>query len=272
MLKLRFILSVLFTLYMGIASSQAASRILTSAWILLGGGPGMDVSYLRQGLEHVSFRAPLHSFQHYGATADFPLPETVTRMSDFTKQLDDFATSKGLEKFGVIAHSWGSCLAMEYCKDYPEKIENMLLISPLPFTHREWQSAVGRLVSTIPPQVMGQLGELNESNDPEGRMMMDLFNPYYCKGLIPAGIFTYNDKNNNKINDMMGEYDYSAFVSSLTMPSLCIIGDGDPFWGEERPETSAKVEVMRNVGHYPFYEDATRFSEILKEHGYAEGS
>jgi len=271
MLRLNFILKIVFALYMGIATSQAASRVLTSAWVLLGGGPGMDVSYLRKGLEHVSFRAPIHDFQHYGATADLPLPETVSRMSDFTKQLDDFATSRGLEKFGVIAHSWGSCLAMEYCKDYPGRVDNMLLISPFPFTHSKWQSAVGKLASTIPPEVMSQLGELNADNDPEGRIMMDLFNPFYCKREIPKGIFTYNDPINNKINDMMGEFDHSALAASLPIPSLCIIGDGDPFWPEgERPEINGAVEIMSGVGHYPFFEDREGFAAILETHDYAE--
>lgn len=270
MLRLNFILKILFTLFMGITASQASTRILTSAWVLLGGGPGMSVSYLERGLEHVTFKAPIHSYQHYGATADMPLPDTVTRMSDFTKQLDDFATSKGLDKFRVIAHSWGSCLAMEYCKDYPGKIEDMILISPLPFKHNKWQSAVGKLVSTIPAEVMGRLGELNGDNDPEGRIMMDLFNPYYCKRPIPKGIFTYNDPINNKINDMMGEFDHSALASSLPMPSLCIVGDGDPFWEGERPETNGAIEVMRDVGHYPFFEDREGFAAILTKYGYAD--
>ena len=255
---------------MGITASQASSRVLTAAWVLLGGGPGMSVSYLEKGIEHVSLRAPVFSYQHYGATAELPLPETVTRMSDFTKQLDDFATSKGLENFGVIAHSWGTCLAMEYCKAYPGKVTDMILVSPLPFTHTKWQSAIGKLVSTIPPEVMGRLGELNESNDPEGRIMMDLFNPYYCKKPVPTGIFTYNDKNNNKINEMMGEYDHSSFVSSLPMSNLCIVGDSDPFWKEESPETNGSVEVIGEVGHYPFFEDRESFAAILEKHGYAE--
>ena len=98
---------------------------------------------------------------------------------------------------------------------------------------------------------------------------MDLFNPYYCKRPIPKGIFTYNDPINNKINDMMGEFDHSAFASSLPMPSLCIVGNGDPFWEGEVPATNGAVEVMDDVGHYPFFEDPIGFAAILARHGYA---
>jgi abhydrolase domain-containing protein 5 len=53
----------------------------------------------------------------------------------FTDSLENWREKEGLENFHLVGHSFGGYLASFYALKYPERVDNLILLSPAGIKH-----------------------------------------------------------------------------------------------------------------------------------------
>ena len=187
-----------------------------NAYVVLGGGPALCVSYFKKGLEPYALPYPLLSYQHLGASGpegNKPLPSNFT-IQHFVDDLKSFLQSQPYKKIGFITHSWGTYLALEYIHRYPGSISRCIFISPPPFTRKEYNEGAQNLLEKIPSLTLKEIQGLNGLNDPLGFTMMQLLNPFYVEKPIPDAkdLFYYNEERCTRIMEEQGDFDYTKII------------------------------------------------------------
>jgi proline iminopeptidase len=162
----------------------------------------------------------------------------------------DLAGSLKLSRLALLGHSYGGFLALEYARRWPESLTHLVLVA----------------TSAGPVSVRAA----NVSTDAELRE--------YFRGIWPR-FFVGEDKHWPLFETLqfsadaytaafareLPRYDLRQDVSRIDVPTLLIVGSGDPYrtqmeWlAAQMP--NATLCALDGVGHFPFIEAAEPFTE-----------
>lgn len=102
--------------------------------IVLHGGPGNDFNYL---VDAIRPQSKTHKFVFYDQRGSLLSPvadtgkKTVTA-AKLVEDLDQLRRTLGEEKVVLLAHSWGTYLAMLYYQAHPEHVSALILVASFP--------------------------------------------------------------------------------------------------------------------------------------------
>ena len=104
--------------------------------IVLHGGPDFDHRYLLPELDRLSdvVRLVYYDQRGRGRSAPDTDPETVTIASEI-EDLEGMRAHFGLETVGLLGHSWGGLLALEYAICHPHRVSHLILMNSAPVSH-----------------------------------------------------------------------------------------------------------------------------------------
>lgn len=107
-------------------------------FIVLHGGPDFDQSYLLPELDRLSdfLRLIYYDQRGRGKSADGVHPDDVTLGSEIA-DLDGVRQHFGLRSVGLLGHSWGCLLALEYAIRRPNNVSFLILMNPVPASKRD---------------------------------------------------------------------------------------------------------------------------------------
>jgi proline iminopeptidase len=111
-----------------------------TAIIILHGGPDFDHSYLLPELDRLSdsYRLIYYDQRGRGRSANGVQPEDVTLASDIA-DIDKVREHFHLDTVVLLGHSWGTVLALEYARRYPQRVSRMILMNPAPASADDYQ-------------------------------------------------------------------------------------------------------------------------------------
>lgn len=101
------------------------------AILVVHGGPGLDHSYLRPGLDVLATRNTLIYYDQRGtgrSTTDIG-PETIT-LGAFVEDIEALREALGYERIHVLTHSFGSRIGLTYAHRYPDRVRSLVLLNP----------------------------------------------------------------------------------------------------------------------------------------------
>jgi proline iminopeptidase len=107
--------------------------------IVLHGGPDFDHTYLLPDMDRLSdtFRLIYYDQRGRGRSAENVQPEDVTIQSE-VEDLESLREYFALESVGLLAHSWGGVLAMEYALRHHERVSRLILMNTAPASHDDF--------------------------------------------------------------------------------------------------------------------------------------
>ncbi|MBS0654152.1 MAG: alpha/beta fold hydrolase [Verrucomicrobia bacterium] len=201
-------------------------------------------------------------------------PEEIT-LSTYLQDIEAIRTSLGLEKISLLGHSWGAFLAFHYACVYPEAVDKLVLLSPMPGKSDDLPLFFSELAKRLTPYQEElqkiEASELYRAGDPE------LVKKWLT---IVYQIYMHSPDNVHKLNlwksqqealrgfkvwdifkeaIFMNPYDVTDSLRALRCPTMIIHGDVDPI-------PLASVEYLHTVipsstlvkieqsGHFPFVE------------------
>lgn len=229
-------------------------------WIIVPGGPALSASYLKYGLEPFLSDLKLHFYDPLG-TPEAPVANTPS-IDDLVQQIIETAEKNNLKDYGLITHSFGNYLALKALTEKKTQISALLMISPMPFTSKNWHRAIKHLLEKIPKPILDKMEELAQQsgNDLE---IFELCLPYYMAKPVKIPQFPFDFKVCNSIVGQVGEYDFTSLILSNRLPPwVCIMGEADPFF-IERELFATNIIIIPNVGHYPFFENSEEFARAI---------
>jgi pimeloyl-ACP methyl ester carboxylesterase len=229
--------------------------------VVLHGGPGLDHSYLVEGLRPLNVDYELIFFDQPGCGADgsgeeASLEATLSRTDGVLRAV--FYGGVGL----VIAHSWGTNLLM-MCHSRLRSLADgsvFVLVCPAP-TSRDRNSIAGaKLMSRLPDAAKGRLPALLEDgSDAAGQELMGLAMAAYCApdARLPSIAIPYRMATFAKVDSDIGEYriDVKAGTVGVRVELIAAAEDyivsGD-YAGLE--EVASRKQVIADSGHFPMLE------------------
>lgn len=230
-------------------------------WLVIAGGPGISSSYL-YSLDDVFEEDNLIFYDQIG-TYDCPLIfQSIDQMVD---QIRTVMMEHKRNSIGIITHSFGNYLLMEYIKKYgSEDIEAVIMISPCPLLYREWKDSLDQLNISIPNEIIDDYVKMKETSI-DGKDLFRLIYPYYTNFNSALDIeVKFNADLCDRISSSVVEFDHSEVIKSLTCPLFLINGEYDLF-NKSSNFPDCRVFSIPNIGHYPHLEDSDNFKIIVRE-------
>ena len=237
--------------------------------LVVHGGPGFDHTYLVDALAPLRERRTLVFYDQPGC-GHTPAPEdgpSLTHTANHLNALSEVLFSG--KPHGVVAHSWGALVLIAAASQLPRDssaFSEGVLINPVPVTAAEYGIALQRLLARIPEEVTAKFCADLQSGGPGADAMQSIL-PFYRTRPFVVSIdpFPLTPATYLAIAANSSEFDFTSGQIQLGNVSL-LLGEDD-FTGTDLLKGLVKVcrrmHVMKQTGHFPFFEAPRDFAAIL---------
>jgi pimeloyl-ACP methyl ester carboxylesterase len=200
-----------------------------------------------------------------------PLPESSFACHEDVKHLLDHF---GIERTWMVGNSFGARVAVDFCLVYPERIDGMLLVSPV---LGGFEPGVEVREFNEEEDVLLEKGDLHEAT--EHNMRMWLAGPYREKSDMDPKLWsqlTQMQYEAFQVPEPEGvEFigvDFSAAdrLGEIAKPVLVLQGDRDVSSVVEHAASvaeripGARLEILPGVGHMLSMEEPGKFNQIVR--------
>lgn len=255
--------------------------------VLLHGGPGSNMNAVWPDLRPLSQSRTIVMYDQRGGGRSQLIREPAELTSTHhVRDLEALRKNLGLSRFALIGESWGAGLAVLYAASYPQHVERLLLIGPMPPTRAildrrmdESDQAMG-----LRRRLAAIRREMLDTDDPIATCR-EFFAVYLQQLFVTPGGMTRRRgsscdgpaegvRNYFVVNDAtfasLGNWDFRPLLAELRMPTLVIEG------AESIPSTvesarviaqsmpNATLVLVPGAGHYPQVEQPAAFFERVK--------
>lgn len=232
-------------------------------WIVVPGGPGISKSYLEFPLDNIFDGFKLHYYDQYG-TGDSSSQTGIT-LQKLIMQIYEVADSLRLKKFGIIAHSFGTYLALRALDFNKKRIQAMIFLNPMPLTRKDWHASLEKISSSVPTHEQERISTLSRGGGEDGAELFKALLPYYTsKRIFMLPHIEFNSKICEDLANQVPEYNDLTVIDSIEVPIVSIHGEKDPFYYPGMFPIKSSI-LLKDVGHYPFYEDNVGLKESITE-------
>ena len=256
------------------------------------GGPGMSSGYFfpdsdvwGPGLRALAAEHRVVAYDQRGCGGSgVPDVEQPLALSRHVDDVERVRAALGLERPIVLAHSFGSVLAILFALQHPEGVSRLILLGGAPT--RGFMAGYRQAVATeLPSDVQRRLAEIQsgEIDDEAMRERFRLALPlYFHRALSEAerdsllSGLRFSGAMNRAVAAGLEQYDLTHALPHVRAPSLVIYGASDrvvqPAYQLEfrgRLLTARFVEFQES-GHFPFLEEPEPFARVVHyfaEHG-----
>ena len=249
-------------------------------FLVMHGGLGVDHSYFRPGLDPLGDIIEFFFYDHRGqGRSGRPPMETIT-FEQFADDADVLRKELGYEKIGVIGHSAGGFIALNYAVRHPNRISHLILMDTVPvWDHNE--EVMQRIMQKNPSQEILETANADTAPTPEGfRQQLSTLQPLYFYDYNSdmqekAGhaektmIFTPDINIHQDI--LMKTYNVTPHLNKIDIPTLILVGDDDfvcpPSQAHRMHKAipNSEIHVFEKCGHYPFWESPKEFYRVVRD-------
>lgn len=256
--------------------------------LVLHGGPGLFSDYLIPSFEKLAENNKYIFYDQRGSgKTDFPKDTSTIAIENFVEDVEAIRKHFKIEKLTITGHSWGGLLALYYAKKYPENLAKLILVAPGPANSEFYEKTLTNMQQKRKEEDTKELVRLMMSKAFENR------EPETFKNAIVLGdkVNFYNQENAKKMYDLVVfnkesaskmlhtnsllernffNYNIVEGLEVVTHQTLIIIGDMDnvPFASNQTLQeniVNARIEVIKETSHYPFFEDNKSFTRKVKD-------
>ncbi len=231
--------------------------------VLIHGGPGASSGYMKAFEELGNDRQIIRYDQLGCGKSDFITDTSLFNIDNFVNELDSLRRHLGIEVWNLFGHSWGTVIAVEYYKCYPDRVASIILGS-LCIDVSAWLKSTNRLLLNLPDSLQRGIQTAEETgkyNDPLYQEAMEVFYSRYVWGENPpkAESDSIMSRFNTVLyNYMWGPSEFSAtgtlknynatdLLPKIKVPVLFTVGEFDEILPEIVKEKADMVKDSRFV-------------------------
>ncbi len=248
--------------------------------IVVHGGPGMDHFSLAGDLTPLEqHHRVIYYDQRGGGRSTLPADPMQLTIDHHVRDLEALRLHLGLQKVTLVAHSFGPAIAALYAIRYPEHVERMVFLAPIPPRKGKFFEEFGASLSKrLTDEQRKRAGELQEAygtskdvtavcreywsimtpprlakSAPPNVVKSDL-----CGG-PPEAIRFGTTKTNPATFGSLGDWNWTADLARVHAPTLIIHGEEDAIpmamvseWVTSLP--NARILRLPHTAHFPHAE------------------
>ena len=257
--------------------------------VVVHGGPGMDHASLSADLEPLTRNHRLIYYdQRGGGRSTLPRNTKLLTIDHHVDDLEALRRHLGLRKMTILAHSFGPAIAALYAIRYPQHVDRMIFIGPIPPKKGKFFEEYGAsLQSRLNAEQLRRADDLQKSfetsTDPVAvcrEYWQIMTPPRVAKSLsaslvksdlctAPPEAIRYGMTKTNPITfGSLGDWDWTRKLSRVKAPVLIIHGEEDAIplamvreWTKALP--NAKLIEVANAAHFPHAEQPSIVFEAI---------
>ena len=177
-------------------------------------------------------------------------PIEAWSVSDYAHQLKVFCEERGLERFSIVAHSFGARVAIVFASKYPQMVENLLICGGAGLKRASFK----RWLRTRRYKLAKFLSKIG-----------------VFRGNLPQGSADYQalDGVMKQTFVKVVNQDLAQFASKVSCPTLLVWGNKDvdtPLWMGKKYNKLIKGSalIVLSGGHFVFLEQSVQFCNVIK--------
>ena len=254
-----------------------AERGHGSPVIVIHGGPGMDHATLAADLVPLEKRhRVIYYDQRGGGRSTLPSDDALLTIDHHIRDLEALRKHLGLKKVTLLAHSFGPAIAALYAIRYPANVERMIFLGPIPPRKGTFVEEYGpNLRRRLTPEQEKRANELSfDTADVAAvcREYWSIMTPPRVAKSLPVTVVKADlcagsaealrygmTKTNSVTFGSMGDWNWTADLARVPVPTLVIHGDEDAIpmrmvseWVTALP--NARILRLHETGHFPHAE------------------
>lgn len=242
--------------------------------IAIHGGPGLGHNYLLPQMAEIGKFCSIIFYDQRGTGKSISNDDWQSNpFQIYIHDIEKLREALGLKTITLIAHSWGSILASFYVSAYPERVDKIIYLTPVPVSSMDYLNFVKHR-SQIVDSHKEELDAIRKTSaftqgDP---ITIEKYYRIYFKNYFAHPEFIDNLTlkmntqaaiNNFKIYDLFFQhtmkhaFDLYKELKILNIKSLIIAGDKDviPFSYIEQLHASlasSELVLLKDCGHFPY--------------------
>lgn len=261
----------------------------SDAVVVLHGGPGFTHDYLADDLLPL---AETHRVIHYdqrgSGRSSLVADADGLDARRFADDLEAVRLHFGLERLTLLGHSWGAAVAALYAMRYPQRVERLILVGPMPLRKEALTASFARVRQSGDAEWQRTLrtrGQALIANPGDAELCRAFyetwFTPFFgnasartrSRGDFCAG--TPESRRNKTVSvdrytmPSLGDFDWRGELGGVTSPSLIVHGTADVIpadssreWAAALP--NARLVLLDGIGHFPYLESPEQFFPAVR--------
>jgi proline iminopeptidase len=275
-----------------------------STVVFLHGGPGLGIGDGGYDMEPLALNRVLLMYDQRGSgRSELVTDPKLLTVEHQVRDLEEFRKHFKLERMTLVGLSWGAGLATLYASAHPDRVEKLLLVSPMPPARTPfWEQRTARLNSLIGAHNAARLTEIRQllpkSSDTESvALCREAFTissgPYFVKPrsnqndlarqrtqLIHERVELMCDAPPAALRnrfvvvfavfDSLGNWDFRPLLARIKVPTLVVEGeqtnvplDATRAWAAALP--NGRLLLIPNAGHVHFIEQPAAFFKAAEQ-------
>lgn len=246
--------------------------------VVIHGGPGMDHNSLAPDLVRLEQRHRVIYYDQRGGGRSTLASEL--EIAQHVEDLEALRQQLGLERMTLLAHSFGPAIAALYAIRYPDRVDRMVFLGPIPPRKATFFEDYGATMQTrMTDAQRKRAAELNELFAKEGSDVVAVCREYWSIGTpprvarsLPVSVVKSDfctaspeairygmTKTNPATFGSLGDWDWTAALRAVQAPVLIIHGEEDAIpmalvaeWETALPH--ARLLRLAETAHFPHAE------------------
>lgn len=235
--------------------------------LVIPGGPGFSSNYLEKHLQFLENHRQLIYFDPRSSGRS-EYYKDLNNINFSTLQSDAIELIKTLAKnehIDILAHSYGAATAYSILADNQIKVDNLILVSPVPPKQKKEFSDLFFRIG-YPPKLESEKNKWFISNYQEvfgpmlaNKQVIDLMKDVYANFSLMIKL------------ESMDNYDYQKYLQNYDGKALFIFGDSNEAGLSSKStqelllklKNDAKLAYISNSGHFSFAENKLEFQNLI---------
>jgi proline iminopeptidase len=209
-------------------------------------------------------------------------------MASAIADLEGLRVACRVERWNLVGHSWGSCLALAYATEHPDRVRSLVLISPHQLMGRgpwndEYRTNFSlRLDRETLKRYVTLRNNLPTASTEEAKQIQDALVEIqrptdFAPGVDPARYITFEYPPAHEVNSVLNKAwnayaadpKYQSAAKTLNIPKLLVHGEEDPrpAWPNKQfaeDSTHSLFRVIPKAGHFPWIESPQVLAHAIR--------
>jgi len=255
--------------------------------IVLHGGPGLGQGYLLPQMAAMGDFSFVHFYDQRG-TGKSKSDDTwqLNPLQTYIEDLHQLQKTFQLKTVSLLGHSWGSILASAYASAYPNSVDKLIYVNPVPISNTAYLEFVEHRMQIV-NRHKSELDSLRESEafakgDPATveKYYHLYFENYFAKPELAntltltmspeAAIHNFQIYNCFYNYTQQHPFDFYERLKDFNKPTLIVAGDKDviPLHYQHLLHKALRLStltILKNCGHFPYIDAPNRLFKKLKK-------